>query len=115
MKVKIDSSSSTPRIDGDYGTLEYSEQSNKLFIKSRRRGVIQIGSDSTVSVETDPAFTAWLSTPPNLSTFTNDLNYLSTIAVDGITITGDGTISNPLVASSGGLTQMQVQNLNLFF
>jgi hypothetical protein len=89
MKVKIDSSSSTPRIDGDYGTLEYSEQSNKLFIKSRRRGVIQIGSDSTVSTETDPAFTAWLSTPPNLSEFNNDIG-------------------------AGGLTQMQVSNLNMF-
>jgi hypothetical protein len=80
MKVKIDSSSSTPRIDGDYGTLEYSEQSNKLFIKSRRRGVIQIGSDSTVSVETDPVFTAWLSTPPNISSFTNDSGYLTSFS-----------------------------------
>ena len=80
MKVKIDSSSSTPRIDGDYGTLEYSEQSNKLFIKSRRRGVIQIGSDSTVSTETDPAFTAWLSTPPNISSFTNDSGYLTSFS-----------------------------------
>ena len=114
MEITIDKQNLTPRIKKT-GVLVYSELTNTLFIKSKNKGVMQIGSDSTVSVETDPVFTAWLSTPPTISAFANDLNYLSTIAVDGITITGDGTVSNPLVASSGGLTQMQVQNLNLFF
>ena len=40
--------------------------------------------------ENDPIFTTWLSTPPNLSEFNNDIG-------------------------AGGLTQMQVCNLNLFF
>ena len=34
----------------------------------------------------------------NVSQFTNDVGYLTTVTVDGITITGDGTITNPLVA-----------------
>lgn len=39
--------------------------------------------------ETDPVFTAWLTTPPNLSEFNDDIG-------------------------AGGLTQMQVANLNMF-
>lgn len=75
MKVKVDLSSSNPKIAGDYGTLEYSEHSNQLFIKSRRRGVVPIGSNDLI--ETDPVFTAWLATPPNISIFTNDAGYLT--------------------------------------
>jgi len=39
--------------------------------------------------ESDPIFQAWLATPPNLSEFNNDIG-------------------------AGGLTQMQVSNLNMF-
>lgn len=39
--------------------------------------------------ETDPIFTAWLATPPNLSEFNNDIG-------------------------AGGLSQSQIQNLNMF-
>lgn len=76
MKVKIDLSGNIPKIQGEYGTLEYSEKSNSLFIKSKRRGVIPIGSSSSVA-ETDPIFTNWLSSPPNISTFNNDSGYLT--------------------------------------
>ena len=31
-----------------------------------------------------------------------DVAYLQTVAVDGVTITGDGTVGNPLVAAGGG-------------
>jgi len=37
-----------------------------------------------------------------VSHWSNDAGYLSTVAVDGTTITGDGTPGNPLVASGGG-------------
>lgn len=60
---------------------------------------------ATTSVtETDPVFTAWLAGPPNISIFNNDSGYLITVAVDGVTITGDGTLGNPLVAAAGGGT-----------
>lgn len=39
--------------------------------------------------ESDPVFSAWLATPPNLSEFTDDIGV-------------------------GGLSQSQVQNLNMF-
>ena len=38
----------------------------------------------------------------NVSVLANDANYLQTVAVDGVTITGDGTPANPLVAAGGG-------------
>lgn len=40
---------------------------------------------------------SYVSTLP-ISTFSNDIPYLSIVSVDGITITGDGTHSNPLIA-----------------
>jgi hypothetical protein len=40
---------------------------------------------------------------------TNPSAYISTVAVDGVTITGDGTVGNPLVSvGGGGLDQLQV-------
>ena len=38
----------------------------------------------------------------NISLLNNDAAYLQTVAVDGVTITGDGTVGNPLVAAGGG-------------
>jgi hypothetical protein len=41
----------------------------------------------------------------------SDVGALATVAVDGVTITGDGTSGNPLVSvggGGGGLTQLQV-------
>lgn len=41
----------------------------------------------------------------------SDVGALATVAVDGVTITGDGTVGNPLVSvggGGGGLTQLQV-------
>lgn len=96
-KVNINQQDSTPRIN-ETGELVYSEISDTLFIRTTRSGVKAIGGIG----ETDPIFTAWLATPPNISTFVNDVGYLTTVAVDGVTITGDGTVGNPLVAAGTG-------------
>ena len=37
-----------------------------------------------------------------VSLLTNDLAFISTVAVDGVTVTGDGTVGDPLVANIGG-------------
>lgn len=98
-KVTINQQDSTPRIN-ETGELVYAESSNTLFLKTIRNGVRQIG----ITNEQDPLFTAWLAGPPNISTFVNDVPYLSTVAVDGVTITGDGTPGNPLIASGSLVT-----------
>lgn len=97
-KVNINQQDSTPRIN-ETGELVYSELSDTLFIRTLRNGVKPIGGS-----ETDPVFTAWLAGPPNVTEFTNDAGYLSTVAVDGVTITGDGTPGNPLIASGSSVT-----------
>lgn len=109
-KVDLTYQGSEPRID-EVGRLVYSEISDTLFIRTTRSGVKAIGGIG----ETDPIFTAWLATPPNISTFVNDVGYLTTVAVDGVTITGDGTPGNPLVSvGGGGLSPEEVLNLNMF-
>lgn len=95
VKVDITQQDSQPRIN-ETGRLVYSELSDTLFIKTIRAGVKAIGGS-----ETDPIFTAWLAGPPNITEFTNNAGYLSIVSVDGVTITGDGTPGNPLVAASG--------------
>ena len=53
-------------------------------------GTANIGGQTIIKA-TDP-----------VSLLTNDLAYLSTVAVDGVTVTGDGTVGDPLVANIGG-------------
>jgi len=87
MNIQIDRQNDVPRIT-ENGKLVYSEKSDTLFIRTLKEGTKAIGSNSSI-VESDPVFTAWLATPPNLSEFNNDIG-------------------------AGGLTQMQVSNLNMF-
>ena len=87
MNIQIDRQNDVPRIT-EKGKLVYSEKSDTLFIRTLKEGTKAIGSNSSI-VESDPVFTAWLATPPNLSEFNNDIG-------------------------AGGLTQMQVSNLNMF-
>lgn len=87
MNIQIDRQNDVPRIT-EPGKLVYSEKSDTLFIRTLKEGIKAIGGNTSVA-ETDPVFTAWLSTPPNLSEFNNDIG-------------------------AGGLTQQQVSNLNLF-
>jgi len=61
------------------------------------------GSIESGIMEKDPIFTAWLNTPPNISTFTNDVGYIEDALSDGKTygrkdgdwteITGGGTVA----------------------
>lgn len=44
-----------------------------------------------VSAETDPVFGAWLSTPPNVSIFTNDAGYLTSAADEKVKISTNDT------------------------
>ena len=99
MKIRIDKQNSTPVIN-EVGELVYSQYSSSLFIKSTNNGVQQVA----LSSESDPVFSAWLAGPPNVTEFTNDAGYLSIVSVDGVTITGDGTPGNPLVASGSSVT-----------
>ena len=40
--------------------------------------IITYDNSTYLTTETDPVFTAWLATPPNVSVFTNDAGYLTT-------------------------------------
>jgi hypothetical protein len=53
----------------------YMKADGKLYFK----GLDNVEYDLTgyIATETDPAFTAWLATPPNVSIFTNDAGYLT--------------------------------------
>ncbi len=57
------------------------------------------------------------SVPINISELINDVGYLTTVAVDGTTITGDGTLGNPLVAAGtvtpSALTKVNDTNVTL--
>ena len=87
MIIQIDRQNDVPKIT-EPGKLVYSEKSDTLFIRTLKEGTKAIGGNSSL-VETDPVFQAWLATPPNLSTFNDDIG-------------------------AGGLSQSQVQNLNMF-
>lgn len=87
MIIQIDRQNDVPKIT-EPGKLVYSEKSDTLFIRTLKEGTKAIGGNTSI-VETDPIFQAWLATPPNLSEFNNDIG-------------------------AGGLTQMQVSNLNMF-
>lgn len=78
MIIRIDRQNDVPKIT-EPGKLVYSEKSDTLYIKTMREGVKSIGSLSSY-VETDPVFTAWLATPPNVSIFTNDAGYLTSFS-----------------------------------
>lgn len=88
MIIRIDRQNDVPKIT-EPGKLVYSEKSDALFIRTLKEGTKVIGGNNTTIVETDPIFSAWLATPPNLSEFTDDIGV-------------------------GGLSQSQVQNLNMF-
>lgn len=57
---------------------------------------------SSIGSETDPVFSSWLSTPPNISIFNNDAGYL---VGDYLPLSG-GTMTGPIFFGTGG------QNLN---
>lgn len=71
------STTETFRVEADNGKV------TQAFAKD---GVLVADSDGSIQIAS------------NLS----DVAYLETVAVDGVTITGDGTPGNPLVAASGG-------------
>lgn len=61
---------------------------------------------TSVGAETDPAFTLWLSGPPNLSEFFDDVGYLTgnqTITLSG-DVSGSGTTSISVVIGAGKVT-----------
>lgn len=95
-----------------YGRTQYYIGTNQFTLTPITQAVYNtlVGNNqvqATTSVtETDPVFTAWLAGPPNISIFNNDSGYLITVAVDGVTITGDGTPGNPLVAIAGGASPL---------
>lgn len=95
----------SPKFEADYGWIYEDIVTKKRYIQlAKKRGSSWHFLDTGIVVtETDPVFSAWLAGPPNISIFTNDAAYLQTVAVDGITITGDGTLGNPLVAASAAL------------
>lgn len=75
MIIQIDRQNDVPRIT-EKGKLVYSEKSDTLYIRTLREGTKAIGGNTSI-IETDPVFQAWLATPPNVSTFTNDAGYLT--------------------------------------
>ena len=87
MIIQINRQNDVPKIT-EPGKLVYSEKSDTLFIRTLKEGTKAIGGNFN-SAETDPIFQTWLTTPPNLSDFNNDIG-------------------------AGGLTQEQVCNLNMF-
>lgn len=77
---------------GEQGIFLSDDAAKKVspYILSQLKKTLVLNLNSVQSFsETDPVFTAWLATPPNLSEFNNDIG-------------------------AGGLTQMQVSNLNMF-
>jgi len=78
MNIQIDRQNDVPRIT-ENGKLVYSEKSDTLFIRTLKEGTKAIGSNSSI-VESDPIFQAWLSTPPKVSLFTNDVGYLTSFS-----------------------------------
>lgn len=78
MNIQIDRQNDVPRIT-ENGKLVYSEKSDTLFIRTLKEGTKAIGGNASI-VETDPVFQAWLSIPPNISTFTNDAGYVTSFS-----------------------------------
>jgi TFIIF-interacting CTD phosphatase-like protein len=77
---------------GEQGIFLSDDAAKKVspYILSQLKKTLVLNLNSVQSsTETDPAFTAWLATPPNLSEFNNDIG-------------------------AGGLSQSQIQNLNMF-
>jgi len=65
---------------GEQGIFLSDDAAKKVspYILSQLKKTLVLNLNSVQSsTETDPAFTAWLATPPNLSTFTNDAGYLT--------------------------------------
>jgi len=79
MIIRIDRQNDVPKIT-EPGKLVYSEKSDALFIRTLKEGTKVIGGNNTTIVETDPIFSAWLATPPNVSIFTNDAGYLTSFS-----------------------------------
>jgi len=95
------------------------EQANLRKENSYKRELLDLFTLTLIDIatainngsETDPVFAAWLAGPPNISEFTNDVPYLVTVAVDGVTITGDGTAGNPLTGAAAGVTSIATTGL----
>lgn len=80
MNIQIDRQNDVPRIRKS-GELVYSEKSDTLYIRTLKEGTKAINGDKSI-VETDPVFTNWLATSPNISSFTNDEGYLTASTVE---------------------------------
>ena len=78
MNIQIDRQNDVPRIT-ENGKIVYSEKSDTLYIRTLKEGTKAIGGNSSI-IETDPVFTSWLASPPNVSTFTNDAGYLTSFS-----------------------------------
>ena len=67
----------------------------------------------TSFTETDPVFTAWLATPPNISIFNNDAGYLTSVStptLQQVTDTGN-TVYNPAL---DGYSQLLFNNYTIY-
>jgi hypothetical protein len=73
------------------------------WIASKRRVVTSVPGDSLVPVgiRTETRDDKYTTVAIKASDIANQIGGLQTVTVDGVTITGNGTISNPLVASGG--------------
>lgn len=78
MSIQITEQDGEPRISNS-GELVYSEKSGTLFIRTNRNGVKPIGASPSIT-ETDPIFSSWLVSSPNISLFTNDVGYLTSFS-----------------------------------
>ncbi len=56
-----------------------------------------------LTTETDPVFSAWLATPPNISIFNNDSGYLTSIP----------TLQQVLTAGNTAITDINIENTNI--
>lgn len=68
---------------GEQGIFLSDDTAKKIspYILSQLKKTLVLNLNSVQSSsETDPVFTAWLATPPNVSTFTNDAGYLTSFS-----------------------------------
>jgi hypothetical protein len=113
MEITIDKQNLTPRIKKT-GVLVYSELTNTLFIKSKNRGVMQIGSSSSsgdfveksttidingVVQDLSTSRTWTIFVPTKTSELTNDSGFITTSALSGYELLSNKSTSTSLGTS----------------